>query len=120
MKSNAKKQKLKLPKNQTTKWLAFLIAMLMVVASLPLAVLAEDADEGDCDYLSVSYDGVYIDDKNGSPMVYLPVPLEAVAAVDLSAYGLEHMRYDADGEVVEWRYTCDLGRDVGCDWMVES
>lgn len=22
-----------------------------------------------------------------------------------------------DGEVVEWRYTCDLGRDVGCDWM---
>ncbi len=23
----------------------------------------------------------------------------------------------ADGEVVEWRYTCDLGRDVGCDWM---
>ena len=23
----------------------------------------------------------------------------------------------ADGEVVEWRYTCDLGQDVGCDWM---
>ena len=23
----------------------------------------------------------------------------------------------ADGEVIEWRYTCDLGRDVGCDWM---
>lgn len=23
-----------------------------------------------------------------------------------------------DGEVVEWRYTCDLGHDVGCDWMV--
>lgn len=22
-----------------------------------------------------------------------------------------------DGEVVEWRFTCDLGRDVGCDWM---
>lgn len=22
-----------------------------------------------------------------------------------------------DGETVEWRYTCDLGRDVGCDWM---
>lgn len=21
------------------------------------------------------------------------------------------------GETVEWRYTCDLGRDVGCDWM---
>ena len=23
----------------------------------------------------------------------------------------------ADGEVVEWRYTCDLGKDVGCDLM---
>lgn len=21
------------------------------------------------------------------------------------------------GEVVEWRFTCDLGRDVGCNWM---
>ena len=24
-----------------------------------------------------------------------------------------------DGEKVEWRYTCDLGKDVGCDWMGE-
>ena len=23
----------------------------------------------------------------------------------------------ADGEIVEWRFTCDLGNDVGCDWM---
>lgn len=23
----------------------------------------------------------------------------------------------ADGEKIEWRYTCDLGKDVGCDWM---
>lgn len=23
----------------------------------------------------------------------------------------------AQGEVIEWRYTCDLGKDVGCDWM---
>ena len=23
----------------------------------------------------------------------------------------------ADGEKVEWRYTCDLGNDVGCEWM---
>ncbi|MDD5933965.1 MAG: DUF4430 domain-containing protein [Clostridiales bacterium] len=22
-----------------------------------------------------------------------------------------------DGEVIQWRYTCDLGRDVGCDWL---
>ena len=22
-----------------------------------------------------------------------------------------------DGQVVEWVYTCDLGRDVGADWL---
>lgn len=22
-----------------------------------------------------------------------------------------------DGENVQWRYTCDLGKDVGCDWL---
>ena len=22
-----------------------------------------------------------------------------------------------NGETVEWRYTCDLGKDVGCEWM---
>ena len=26
----------------------------------------------------------------------------------------------ADGEVVEWRYTCDLGKDIGCEWMAGS
>lgn len=26
----------------------------------------------------------------------------------------------ADGEKVEWRYTCDLGKDVGCDWLAGS
>lgn len=25
-----------------------------------------------------------------------------------------------DGEKVEWRYTCDLGKDVGCDWLAGS
>ena len=25
-----------------------------------------------------------------------------------------------DGDVIKWRYTCDLGRDVGCDWNLEG
>lgn len=25
-----------------------------------------------------------------------------------------------DGDTVEWRYTCDLGRDVGCDWLMSA
>lgn len=23
----------------------------------------------------------------------------------------------SDGDVIEWIYTCDLGKDVGCEWM---
>lgn len=25
-----------------------------------------------------------------------------------------------EGDVIQWRYTCDLGRDVGCDWMAQT
>ena len=25
-----------------------------------------------------------------------------------------------DGDVIEWVYTCDLGKDVGCEWMGEE
>lgn len=25
-----------------------------------------------------------------------------------------------DGQVIEWVYTCDLGQDVGCEWIGES
>lgn len=31
-------------------------------------------------------------------------------------YGCSRYRL-CDGETVEWRYTCDLGKDVGCEWM---
>jgi hypothetical protein len=25
-----------------------------------------------------------------------------------------------DGDIIEWAYTCDLGRDVGCEWMADG
>ena len=25
-----------------------------------------------------------------------------------------------DGQVIEWVYTCDLGHDVGCEWIEED
>lgn len=31
-----------------------------------------------------------------------------------SRYGL------AQGDVVEWRYTCNLGKDVGCEWLADE
>ena len=35
-----------------------------------------DAAENDVVYLSISFDGTYIDDKNGDTMVYLPISLD--------------------------------------------
>ena len=34
-------------------------------------------------------------------------------------YGCSRYQLEA-GDVVEWRYTCDLGKDVGCDWLADS
>lgn len=34
-------------------------------------------------------------------------------------YGCSDYRL-SDGDVIEWVYTCDLGRDVGCEWMEEK
>ena len=31
-------------------------------------------------------------------------------------YGCSRYQLVQD-EVIEWRYTCDLGKDIGCDWM---
>lgn len=31
-------------------------------------------------------------------------------------YGCSRYQLE-DGDVIEWLYTCDLGRDLGCDWL---
>ena len=86
-------------KRMTTKVLAMLIAILMVASMLPVVAFAsEPTDTIEYVYLSISFDKNYINDKNGSPMVYVPVALADIAAVDLTEYGLENMLYDADGD----------------------
>ena len=86
-------------KRMTTKVVAMLIAILMVASMLPVVAFATEPDTTeDVVYLSISYDKNYINDKNGSPMVYVPVALADIAAVDLTEYGLENMLYDADGD----------------------
>ena len=86
-------------KRMTTKVVAMLIAILMVASMLPVVAFAsESANTTEYVYLSISYDKNYINDKNGSPMVYVPVALADIAAVDLTEYGLENMLYDADGD----------------------
>ena len=34
-------------------------------------------------------------------------------------YGCSRYRLK-NGDAVNWRYTCDLGRDVGCGWNVSQ
>ncbi|MBQ9120836.1 MAG: hypothetical protein IJY12_00555 [Clostridia bacterium] len=85
-------------KRMTTKALAMLIAILMVASMLPVVAFAAESDTTGYVYLSISFDKNYINDKNGSPMVFVPVALSDIAAVDLTEYGLENMLYDADGD----------------------
>ncbi|MBE6962788.1 MAG: hypothetical protein E7445_10115 [Ruminococcaceae bacterium] len=79
----------------TKRVLSLLLAMVMVVGLLPTTVFATGEDQV---YISVSYDGQYIDDRNGDPMAYIPVPFDELASVDLEAYGLGEYLYDENGD----------------------
>ena len=79
----------------TKKLLSVILALVMVLGLLPASAIASGADQV---YISVSFDGQYIDDKNGSPFVYIPVSFDEIASIDLEAYGLSDYLYDADGD----------------------
>ncbi len=81
----------------TKKILSMILAFVLVLGLLPATAFATGVQE-DVIYLSISFDGKYIDDKNGESIVYLPVPMEAIEAIDLTEYGLDNMLYDADGD----------------------
>lgn len=74
----------------TKKISSMLLAAVMVLGLLPAAVFAADATE-DVVYLSISLDSGYIDDKNGDPIAYVPVPLDAVSAIDLAGISIGGM-----------------------------
>ncbi len=76
------------------KIVSLLLAVILVFGLLPAMVSAVGTE--DCVYLSVSFDGKYIDDQYGDPVVYLPISLEDIAAVDLTEYGLDNMLFDGN------------------------
>lgn len=82
----------------TKKLLSMLLAFVMVLGLLPTTAFATGAEEEDVVYLSISFDNQYIDDKNGTPIAYVPVPMSKIEAVDLTEYGLDNMLFDADGD----------------------
>ena len=74
----------------TKKILSMILALVMVLGLLPATAFATGAEE-DVIYLSISFDTGYIDDKNGNPIAYVPVPMSKIKAIDLSEYGLDNM-----------------------------
>ena len=79
----------------TKKIICVILVVVLLLAMLPATTMAA---EGEYVYLSVSFDKSYITDRNGDAIVYRPVPLDKIAAVDLAEYGLENMLYDGDGD----------------------
>ena len=81
---------------RTTKKLWSIVLILgILLGMLPSPGLAKT---GEYVYLSVSFDGKYIDDKNGKTLVYYPIAMDAITAIDLQKYGLEELSYDGDGD----------------------
>ena len=79
----------------TKKILSMILAFVMVLGPLPATAFATGTNNV---YISVSFDGLYINDKDGGYISYIPVSLEDVASVDLDAYGLSDYWYDEDGD----------------------
>ena len=79
----------------TKKILSMILAFVMVLGLLPATAFATGEDVV---YISVSYDGKYIDDQNGAPLVYVPVSFDELAAIDLDEYGLSEYKYDENGD----------------------
>jgi hypothetical protein len=73
-----------------------ILAFVLVLGLLPATAFATGTE--DVVYLSISFDSGYIDDKNGNPIAYVPVPLSKIEAIDLAEYGLDNMLFDADGD----------------------
>lgn len=78
------------------KLLSLLLALVMVLSLVPTTVFATEATDNV--YISVSYDGQYINDKNGAPMVYVPVSFAEIESIDLEEYNLGDYLYDPDGD----------------------
>lgn len=80
-----------------TKIISLLLVLSLVLAMVPMIAAA---DTPEYVYVTVSFDGTYIGDKNGEALCYLAIPMEELRNMDFAEYGLEEYAYDADGDGV--------------------
>ena len=87
------------------KGLCLILLLCLCLSLLPATVFATGSGYV---YMSVSYDGQYVNGKNGTPMAFVPVPIEALAEINLAertalnenreSASLEEYQYDEDGD----------------------
>ncbi|MBE6685864.1 MAG: hypothetical protein E7591_01375 [Ruminococcaceae bacterium] len=77
-----------------------LLALSLLIMTLTITVfsLTLSADEGDKVYISVSFDGEYMENAKGEPVAYVGVGMDDLAGVDPDKYGLNDYHYDHDGD----------------------
>ena len=77
------------------KLLSLFLALVMVLSLVPATVFATDGEKV---YISASHEGQFINDRNGTPLAYTAVALDALADINLDDYGLSDYKYDKDGD----------------------
>ncbi len=75
--------------------LSMLLSLALILCAIPMTVMA---DEPEYAYISISYDGQFLNDKDGVPLAHVPVSLEDLESINLDDYGLSDYLYDADGD----------------------
>ena len=94
--------------------LSLILVFAMVFGMMPTMALAGDQME-DTVYISVSFDGQYVNDKTGEPMAYIPVSLSELQAIDLEEYGLTEYEYNGQLTALHlYIYTHE--KIMGNDW----
>lgn len=80
-------------KNTISKTLAMLLAVLMIVGTLPTTAFATEKDTV---YISISDDAQFVTTSSGTPMGFFSVTLDELANIDLEEYSLGDYVYDSN------------------------
>ncbi len=78
------------------KLLSIMIALMTVLAMFPISAGAMEENV----FISISFDGQYIDGANGDKVAFVKVPVSELEAIDLGEYGLDEYYFDGDGDGV--------------------
>lgn len=79
-----------------TKIVSFLLAVAMMLTSLPMTAMANPDTSDETVTVSVSYDGKYLKNSSGEYLAQVPVSLSELGKIKLTEYGLDSFIYDGN------------------------